>query len=327
MTQDLADITEEERDALSEWQIGRIVSAAVPATGTVNRTLLVQAERGAFALRVSARGRERAEWEHECIAAAALGVPVCRPIPTRSGTILERSGHFFALFPMAAGRQIARADLQAEHARAAGECLAHIHAALERLPAGRARIKDLTGDIAGAVALVPHLDAAILAQPAQTATEQAAREQLAGRRAYLEQNGSEAESIPDRLAALPHRVLHGDFQETNLFFENAQISAVIDWDQSGRAARGWEIVRAQHLMFQLAPKLCRAFLDGYESITPLDDGEMEESAACYGLLSDSNLWVYAAVYLEGNMRAKPFISLAQFVPFEVQWKAAGIGRH
>ncbi len=323
----MQDLAEEERAALSEWQIGCIVSAVVPATGTVNRTLLVQAERGAFVLRVSARGRERAEWEHECIAfAATQGVPVCRPIPISGGTILERGGQFFALFPLASGQQIARAELRAEHARASGECLAHIHAALERLPTGRVRIKDLTGDIAGAVALIPHLDAAIHALPTQTATEQAAREQLAGRRAYLEQNGSLAESIPARLAALPQRVLHGDFQETNLFFKNAKVSAVIDWDQSGRAARGWEIVRALHLMFQLAPENCHAFLDGYESIMPLERGELEESAACYGLLSDSNLWVYAAVYLEGNARAKPFISLTPFVPFETQWKASGMGR-
>ena len=320
-------ITEEERDVLSEWPLGRILSAVVPLTGTVNRTLLVQAERGEFVLRVSSRARERVEWEQECIVfASAQGVPVCLPIPASSGTILERRGLFFALFPRASGEQIARADLRAEHAQAAGECLARIHAALETLPAGRARVKNLTGDIAGAVALVPYLDAAILAHPAQTATEQAARAQLAGRRAYLEQNRSLAASIPDRLAALPQRVLHGDFQETNLFFENDKVSAVIDWDQSGRAARGWEIVRVLHLMFQLAPKLCQAFLDGYESVTPLEDGEAEESASCYALLSDSNLWVYAAVYLEGNTRAKPFISPAPFVPFEKLWKASGVGR-
>lgn len=324
MTQDM---TEEERAALSEWQVGRIISAVVPATGTVNRTLLVQAERGEFALRVSARGRERTEWEQECIAfAAALGVPVCRPIPMPQGTILERGGHCFALFPQASGRQLTRAELRTEHARAAGECLARIHVALEKLPAGRARVKDLTGDIAGAAALVPRLDAAILAQPAQTAVEQAAREQLAGRRAYLAQNGPLAASIPARLAALPQRVLHGDFQETNLFFQDEQVSAVIDWDQSGRAARGWEIIRVQHLMLQLAPELCRAFLDGYESVTPLDNSELEESAVCYGLLSDGNLWVYVAVYLEGNARARQFISLLPFVPFEAQWKASGVGQ-
>ena len=320
-------ITEEERDVLSEWQIGRLVSAVVPATGTVNRTLIVQAERGAFALRVSSRARERVEWEQECIVFAAThGVPVCRPIPTPSGTILERGDHFFALFPLAPGQQIARASLRAEHAEAAGKCLACIHAALERLPAGRARVKNLTGDIAGAIALIPQLDAAIRALPAQTAAEQAAREHLAGRRAYLEQNAFLAESVPGRLAALPQRVLHGDFQETNLFFESAQISAVIDWDQSGRAARGWEIVRALHLMLQLAPELCRAFLDGYKSVTPLETGELEESAACYGLLSDSNLWVYTAVYLDGNVRAKQFISPLPFLPFEVLWRKSAVGR-
>jgi hypothetical protein len=49
---------------------------------------------------------------------------------------------------------------------------------------------------------------------------------------------------------------------------------------------------------------------------------LQESAACYGVLSDNNIWVYTAAYLEGNERAKQFIGSDPFSPFVKQWKDA-----
>jgi homoserine kinase type II len=98
------------------WGVGAVAAAAVPATGTVNRTGLLTTTRGRFALRAY-RLRERApvDREHALIAyAAARGVPAVAPLPLPrpgGGTALERGGRYFALFPRAPGRQVARADL------------------------------------------------------------------------------------------------------------------------------------------------------------------------------------------------------------------------
>jgi len=318
----------QDRHALSFWDLGTALSAAVPASGTVNRTVLLQTSAGAFVLRISCRESWRVAWEHECIAwAADHGLPVCRPIPLPGGgTILERSGVFYALFPFALGRQVMRTELSTEHARAAGSCLARIHIAFQTFPAERTRTKNLSVDHSAALASIPNIEDAIQALPTHTETEEAALEQLAGRRAWLEQTSHLTEGLQGRLAVLPQAVLHGDYQETNLFFEDGAVSAVIDWDQSGRAARGWEVVRALHLMLALSPELCRSFLDSYRGVFPLAEDELQGAAACYGVLADSNLWVYQAAYLESNERANRFIGSGPFVPFQVQWEQARLNK-
>ena len=263
-----AELSPEDHAILSAWRLGPVLSASVPATGTVNRTVLVQTAGGAYALRAYSRpDRARVEWEHAAIAwAGARGVPVCRPLSLPGGgTVLERDGRLFALFPLAAGRQVARGDLQSDEIAAAGRCLARIHLAFADFPLTQARPKTLSVDLAVVLAGIPRIEAAIRAVPVQTDTERAALRQLAARRECLSENAPLAESLPARLAALPQGVLHGDFQETNLFFGGGEVSAVIDWDQSGVAPRAWEILRALHLMLGLAPGPCRVFLAAYRA--------------------------------------------------------------
>ena len=321
-------LSTEDRQALASWSLGTVLSAAIPELGTVNRTVLLQTSVGAFVLRISCREQQRVEWEHECITwAADHGLPVCRPIPlSGGGTVMAHAGVFYALFPLAQGSQIMRAEMNTEHAWAAGYCLARIHTAFQTFPAERARVKNLAVDISAALGNIPRIEDAIQALPIYAETEAAALEQLAGRRDWLRRTEPLASGVRKRLGLLPRTVVHGDYQETNLFFADGQVSAVIDWDQSGLAARGWEVVRALHLMLGLAPDPCRAFLDGYRAVLPLFEDELQEAAACYGVLADSNIWVYQAAYLEGNGRAKRFIEAGPFIPFQVQWEQAGLNK-
>ena len=326
MTNGAREITEDECDTLGAWRLGPIISAYVPATGTVNRTIIVHTSNGPFVLRISSRERLRVEWEHACIFHAAdQGLPVCHPVSLPDGhTILERGGKFFTLFPMALGQQLARGELNAQHAQAAGECLARIHVCFQSLPPDRYRIKNLNGDYRIHPDTIGRIESAILALPMQTNVDRNALSHLQARRTWLEKSGNEMEGVQKRLETLPQFVLHGDYQETNLFFKDSSVSAVIDWDQSGLAARGWEVVRALHLMVGLSVEMCSKFLLGYRSVLSFSNDELEESAACYGVLADNNLWVYMAAYLEGNERAKQFIGPDPFIPFQVEWKAANL---
>ena len=315
----------EDRAVLAAWHLGPILEAALPTTGTVNRTVLIQTASGAYALRAyrrRAEGRARAEWEHRAIGwAAARGVPICPPLPLPNGeTVTEWNASLFALFPLAAGRQAAREKLSAEEIAAAGRCLAHIHLAFADFPIAQARPKNLTVDLAAVLAVIPRIEAAIRALPIQTEVEGAALGQLAARRDWLAENRHMAEGVPERLSALPHQVVHGDFQETNLFFEGGEVNAVIDWDQCGVAPRAWEVLRALHLMLDLAPGPCRVFLAAYRGLCPLPEAELQEAAACYSVLADQNLWVYEAAYLEGNDRVRQFLTPSEFVPFAARWR-------
>jgi Ser/Thr protein kinase RdoA (MazF antagonist) len=52
---------------------------------------------------------------------------------------------------------------------------------------------------------------------------------LLERRDWL--RSSSAPRLPD-LSHLGCQVLHGDYQDANLFFRGHEVSAIIDWDQS-----------------------------------------------------------------------------------------------
>ncbi len=294
----------------------------MPATGTVNRTVIVQTAGGACALRAYRRpDAARAEWEHTAIGwASARGIPVCPPLPLPDGgTVACLDGRLFALFPLAAGRQVARADLQEAEVAAAGRCLARIHLAFADFPIAQARPKAFTFDTAGALENLARIQAAVAARAVQTDADRTALHHLAGRREWLQGRASLDGSMRRRFGALPLQVVHGDFQETNLFFDGGEVSAVIDWDQCGVAPRAWEVLRALHLMLDLSPGSCRVFLTAYRDFCPLPEAELQEAAEGYGVLADQNLWVYEALYLEGNERVRPFLTPGAFVPFAARW--------
>jgi len=311
---------------LSAWRLGPVLNVSIPATGTVNRTVLIQTTSGTYALSAYPRrveGRARVAWEHTAISwAGSRGLPVCRPLPLPGGeTVNEQDGRLFALFPLASGRQVRREELGDGEVAASGRCLARIHLAFADFPVAQARSKNLAVDLAAVLAGIPRIEAAIGALPIQTEADRAALGQLAARRDWLAENIHMAEGVPERLSTLPCQVVHGDFQETNLFFEGTDVSAVIDWDQCGVAPRAWEVLRALHLMLGMTPGPCRAFLAAYRGLCPLPPSELQEAAACYGILADQNLWVYEAVYLEGNDRVRQFLTPGAFIPFAERWGA------
>ena len=100
--------------------------------------------------------------------------------------------------------------------------------------------------------------------------------------------------------ALPQQIIHGDYQQGNLFFANGRVSAVIDWDQTYVAPPAWEVVRTMHLNFAFAPATSLPFLAAYHSASPLTLGDLDEAARLYDIKVCHDLWLYETFYLEGN---------------------------
>src|SRR4051794_13072058 len=105
-------------DALAEvvgsWDIGKVTRVTPAPHGHSNRTLLIETNRGRFALRAySHSDRSRIDWEHYVIDhLSPAGIPAVRAIHTRiGGPMLEREQRSYSLFPHAPGAQIARAAL------------------------------------------------------------------------------------------------------------------------------------------------------------------------------------------------------------------------
>jgi homoserine kinase type II len=305
---------------LGAWPIGAVRSLAEPPSGAINRTLLVAAERGDYVLR-GYRHRERGpvEREHALIAyARERGVPAVAPLPLPGGgTILERGGRFYALFPRAPGRQIDRAELDPAAAAAMGRALAELHRALACYPLAQVASRSFAVDRAATLAGLARLEAAVVAAAAPEPIDQHVLRQLRERRGWLDRAAPPAGALEEH----PWQAIHGDYQETNLFFAGGAVSAIIDWDQAYAAPRAWEVVRALHLALRFIPALCDAFLAGYRAALPLPDAELDHVAAHYCWLRAHDLWMYNAIYVERDERLRRFLEPGGFVPLSERWAA------
>src|SRR5690348_3213604 len=98
-------------DLLTAWTDAPLLFSAIPETGTIHRTYLLTTTNRRYALRAYRYNeREPIEREHRLIAyARSQGIPAIAPLALIAGeTILERAGHYYALFPFAPGRHVRR---------------------------------------------------------------------------------------------------------------------------------------------------------------------------------------------------------------------------
>jgi homoserine kinase type II len=308
-------------ELLDAWAIGPVVAARAPDSGTINRTLLVDTARGSYALRAY-RHRDRApvEREHAVIAyACAHGLPAVAPLPLPGGaTILQRAERFYALFPRAPGRQIGRAELRPAEIAAIGGCLAVLHRELCDYPADRVARRSFAVERDAVLAQIAGLEQTIRARPHVDDFDRRALLALAERRVWIERAGA---TKPADLTALDQQLIHGDYQETNLFFERGAVSAIIDWDQTYLAPRAWEIARTLHLIWNFASDPCRVFLAAYRAELPLADADLDIAATYYGWFRAHDLWIYNTIYDEGDDRKRPFVESDGFVPLIDRWTA------
>lgn len=303
------------------WNLPPILSTWIPETGTIHQTLLFKTATKSYALRAyryTPSERGRIEIEHALIAyVKARGLPALAPLPLPDGaTILEQDGHFYALFPFAPGYQTLRGHLTLSEIQAMGSFLGKLHQALRDYPHERVSQRQFTLDLASTLATIESLEETIRSLPTRNAEDEETLVSLAERREWLKT------ASPVNFAeflALEQQVIHGDYQETNLFLENDQVSAVIDWDQAYVAPRAWEVVRALHYACQLEKAACRAFLDAYRRVFPLPTSDLEIAAAAYGWMRAHDTWQYKALYLNGNQRIRAFIEPGPFIPFAQKW--------
>lgn len=304
---------------LAAWHLGPIRALVEPETGTINAIVRVVTDEGTFFLRAY-RHPERAPFEHAAIAhARSRGLPAIGPVPLPDGaTLLDVAGHRYALYPQAAGRHVARGDLGPGEVAAMGTFLATLHLALRDFPREAGRARTFAIDRVATLAGIERLEATIRRRPGTDPRDAIALPRLAARRAWLE--GQPTGAAIDE-AALDEQLIHGDYQETNVFFAGGRVSAVIDWDAAYVASRAWEIVRTLDLVFGFAPDRCRAFLAAYRAVQPIAPADLDRAAANYGLLRAHDLWVYNSYYLEGNERVGRFITPGGFVPLVARWAA------
>ncbi|GLV53671.1 hypothetical protein KDH_05230 [Dictyobacter sp. S3.2.2.5] len=309
-------------DLQEAWNLPPVRATWTPDSGTIHSTVLLKTDHGNYALRAyrySNEKRWKIEGEHAIIAHVQQhGLPAIAPLPLPNGeTILNHDGAFYALFPFAPGQQVPRHKLNTGKAIAMGKTLSQLHQALRDYHPQHARTISFDVDREATVAKIDQIEAAILSQPELDALDKQSLQRLAQRRDRLMVSQPEDISI---LSALDHQVTHGDYQESNLFFEGDSVSAIIDWDQTLFAPRAWEVIRVFHYVFKFQAQGCCAFLDAYSSIMPLPLVDLEKTATIYAWIREHDLWLYEELYLHRNQRVRVFVAPGRFVPLIHRWE-------
>ncbi|HVZ34914.1 MAG TPA: phosphotransferase, partial [Polyangiaceae bacterium] len=217
------------------------------------------------------------------------------------------------------GRQLRGTELGEAEAKAAGLLLGELHRALAPLRDTGYLHWTLSWDGAAWCERLNGVERVLLARAESDETDRWALERLRAQRRWL----ADARCPHRHVHGAPAQVVHGDYQDANLFFEAGRVSAVIDWDQAAYLPRGYEIARTCSFMFRLDPALSRSFIAAYRGANPIDDGELGDGAAGWGCFSDHHVWPLEEAYLHGNGAARRYIPHTPFRPFREAWASIG----
>lgn len=307
---------------LAHWGVTPVSAPARATSGVMNETYLVTTVDRQVVLRRHRRTERRlVDLEHRIIGyARECGVPAPPALPTPGGSlVVEDGGRLYSLFAHAPGRQLSGDELHPGHARSMGATLAFLHEALADFPVAGARPpKGEVPTPQGTLRRIGDYIAQLETWPDPTEHERWALDDLRGRAALLEGSDDVTLGLLEPPAGT-NQLLHGDFQESNLFFSGEQVVAVIDWD---KASVGWppaETVRTLDLALGLGSALCTAFLEGYRSVRDLTTDDLDTAAHNYGFGQLHGLWLYDMVYLRHDDRCRRFIRPGGFLPFADRW--------
>lgn len=301
------------------WDLGAIHAVRVPATGTIHQTLLLDTAKGQRVLRAYRRcERSWVEREHALITyVVQQHLPAMTPIPWRPGeTILGHNGRWYALFPHAPGTQLNRTALDIPTMQAMGYALAHLHGTLKDFSHPLIQPRPMAIDRQATLTEIAWYERAIAQAADRHDTNQAALRRLADQRRWIE---THAVTTLAALDILPQQIIHGDYTETNLFFQGSVVSAIIDWDQAYRAAREWELIRTLDVVFAFAPPGACAFLQAYSTLIPVVVEHLELAAWGYAVMRAHDLWMYNAIYRQQNNRVRQLLGPNGFVDPYAAW--------
>lgn len=205
---------------------------------------LIEATGGRYFVKKRACGfRPRADilWRHRVIEhLVAGGIPTPRVLADADGnTLTEREGFCYELFEAASGDDLYREfhswmpPTRTAHARAAGEMLARVHAALRDFPLdgvtppGRSPATSMSArfDLARAPDLQAAVEARIAASPALSDFFSGFRWKQEIGALY----GDAHRELRRHLPGVAPAVTHGDWHVNNLLFDGDSVSSVIDF--------------------------------------------------------------------------------------------------
>lgn len=290
---------------------------------------LLETTEGAYYLKKRPGGfRHPADirWRHRVIEhLSTAGFPTPRPVPNESGDTLTETGEFsYELYEAAVGEDLYQdfhswmPPTRARHARAAGETLARLHAALDDFPLegvtlpGDSPMTPMSArfDLAWAPDLTAAVERRIEAAPALAGffSEVPWKQDISALYADWHQR------LLGYLPEVKPAVTHGDWHVNNLLFDGDTVSSAIDFHLCDVSFRMYDLAVAldrngipwleildgdpEAVRWDVLEELIR----GYSSVLPLSHAEVELLTALLPVhqldLAISNVEYYLAH--EGN---------------------------
>lgn len=268
---------------LSRYAVGEITSCVFWMRG-LSDIYLVEAGDRRYVLRVShAHWRSKAEIEFELELLAFLHknyIPVAYPLTTNDGQLaieipaLEGK-RYASLFTYATG-QVAVGDLNKVQAQRLGETLAKLHNTAQDFHCHVDR---------------PHLTIEYLLDDSLRELSPFLRSSA---RSYM--NDAIAQ-IKEQIHHLPKEfpiwsVCWGDPHSGNVHFTETNEITLFDFDQCGYGWRSFDIAKFLQVTLQagISPSVRKAFLQGYQSLQPLEDIELK---CMKPLIQVAQIWSWA----------------------------------
>ncbi len=286
------------------------------ATGVLSNNWILQAGDTRYFLK-QYRYPERARVDSiHCVKSyfSAAGIPVIMPLATVSGETCHThtDSRHYALFPYIAAAATTRGSLSDESVVSMAEMLAKLHLAGRdaqvntTLPTTKSWSKEEF--IQRAEPLLERISN--IQSP--TAFDTEALQDLQQKYVFVHNNQITSES----LGLHADHVLHGDFLDHNLFFdEQGRVSHVFDWEKAAYGPRVYELLRSLFLSIadgELTPEYAHQaglFMHSYRALYPISSEEIQRGITMIHTKSMHATWIQNEHYVLNNHRADKFLKI------------------
>ncbi|RMD66694.1 MAG: hypothetical protein D6824_00350 [Planctomycetota bacterium] len=323
---------------LSHYDLGVIEAIhPFPRGSPASPKALIRAEKGRFLLkrrREGASSLERILFAHRVqLQLAERGFPLPRLVGTQvsNASVLERQGALYEVFVFVPGSPFDGSEAQA---RAAGACLAQLHAALSDFPT-----QEAPSDLLRGFHDREDLPAQLAVAPAQVSKAWrlglSERAELDRAAAWLATTYAEAakEAEAAGVSQWPRQVVHGDFHGGNLLFTpRGEVAAALDYDSVRIEPRVMDLANGAlqlsltrggdalaHWPAELDLSRLRAFLSGYDGPAPGAISQAETAALPWLMIEALIVEAAAPVAATGSFAKLEGGAFIRMIERKVQW--------
>lgn len=241
-------------------------------------------------------------------------IPVIKALPARNGnTVVTFNGRLYSLFPFAHGVQRHRKDLTAGEIGALGGMLAAIHRAGAELPHPLHLPLFKGWDRTLFLERANEIRAILNAKTVLDDFDRAAAAAIEYKLSKIFNDFRD----PEDFDFSEYAVLHGDFHEHNVFFNDQHaITHVFDWEKTSYGPRGYELVRSMYLTCvsletmhpEEAFKRAKTFFDAYQNEYPVSEEEFRTALEFYYIDQFYSIWIERLHYHDKIFKADELLA-------------------